>query len=259
MPRRRAAHRLSSGSTARDGPGPAKRGLGIGQTEQFAAFTVGAGGGHAASRRSGRGSVSSTSTPLPQELARHKIEIKAPLRVQVLQRYLRRADLPISETSKPSAVLSEFLSRNRPIREITELAELIVDASKGHHSPDGFPRWCELACAAATDRTQEVAKLLETKFRKGPQRALLLVTAMLHEAHADAVHHGTTALLEAVCHPQDKRPLPAPPSFRPSGVPAAPRPRDGADGSRGGIRLAGNGGRRPETDVTAIQEVVRNP
>jgi hypothetical protein len=40
----------------------------------------------------------------------------------------------------------------------------------------------------------------------GPQRALLLTTAMLHGAHADAVHSATTLLLHAVDHPMDDRP-----------------------------------------------------
>lgn len=143
-------------------------------------------------------------TPFPPELRRYQAPITAPLSERVLQRYLRRAGLPADETIELPAVLSDFLSRSRPPREIAELAELIDRARGTESGGGGFHRWCELACAAATDRADEVAQLV-TRLRRGPQRALLLATAMLHEAHSDAVHDGTTALLKAVHYPRDER------------------------------------------------------
>ena len=145
-------------------------------------------------------------TPLPPELRRYQARIAAPLSGRVLQRYLRRAGLPSDETIEPPAVLSDFLSRNRPLREIAELADLIDRARTAENGAGGFHRWCELACAAATDRADEVAQFV-TRLRKGPQRALLLATAMLHEAHSDAVHDATTALLTAARYPRDERPV----------------------------------------------------
>jgi hypothetical protein len=55
------------------------------------------------------------------------------------------------------------------------------------------------------DRGPQVAKHVAA-MTGGPQRALLLTTAMLHGAHADAVHSATTLLLHAVDHPMDDRP-----------------------------------------------------
>ncbi len=148
----------------------------------------------------------STLVPTAQELARHRVMIAPPQQSRVLRTYLRNAGLSPETTGETPAVLADFLSRKRPIRELALLADLIFRASTAHNGADDFARWCELACGAVEDRAQEVARLV-TRLRKGPPRALLLVTAMLHEAHADAVHRGTDALLRAVGGPPDERPL----------------------------------------------------
>ena len=51
-----------------------------------------------------------------------------------------------------------------------------------------------------------MAALMAT-LSQGPQRALLLATAMLHGAHADSVHHAAASFLSTVEHPRDESPL----------------------------------------------------
>ncbi|UTP34974.1 hypothetical protein [Streptomyces rapamycinicus] len=143
---------------------------------------------------------------LPVELDRHRVEIFRPRGMEVLLRHLRQDGLPQADRIRSVPAVSDFLDTPRPMREIAEFASLIVRAQAAARAQDSFIDWCEIARAALADRGPQVAKQVAT-MTGGPQRALLLTTAMLHGAHADAVHSATTLLLHAVDHPKDDRPL----------------------------------------------------
>lgn len=143
---------------------------------------------------------------LPVELDRHRVEIFHPRGMEVLLRHLRQDGLPQADRVRSVPAVSDFLDTPRPMREIAEFAGLIVRAQAAARAEDSFIDWCESARAAMADRGPQVAKHVAA-VTGGPQRALLLTTAMLHGAHADAVHSATTLLLHAVDHPKDDRPL----------------------------------------------------
>ncbi|OPF78601.1 hypothetical protein VT50_0218680 [Streptomyces antioxidans] len=143
---------------------------------------------------------------LPVELDRHRVEIFRPRGMEVLLRHLRQDGLQHADRAHSAPAVSDFLSTPRPMREIAEFASLIVRAQAAAPAGESFIDWCEIARAAMADRGPQVAKHVAT-MTGGPQRALLLTTAMLHGAHADAVHSATTLLLRAVDHPKDDRPL----------------------------------------------------
>ncbi|WP_152648496.1 ATP-binding protein [Streptacidiphilus anmyonensis] len=143
-------------------------------------------------------------TPLPEALERFRVAIEAAERPRVLRRYLTTAGIRIDDGTPPA--LAEFLHANRPLHEVAAVAQLIVQASERDDGQGDFADWCAAAVDAAADRSDEVAQLVH-RLRDGSQRALLLVTAMLHEAHGDAVDRGTTALLTVLSHPQDQSPL----------------------------------------------------
>ncbi|GAA1122508.1 hypothetical protein [Streptomyces javensis] len=143
---------------------------------------------------------------LPVELDRHRVEIFRPRGMEVLLRHLRQDGLPQADRVRSVPAVSDFLDTPRPMREIAEFASLIVRAQAAARAEDSFIDWCQSARAAMADRGPQVAKHVAA-MTGGPQRALLLTTAMLHGAHADAVHSATTLLLRAVDHPKDDRPL----------------------------------------------------
>ncbi|RAG87381.1 hypothetical protein DN069_02375 [Streptacidiphilus pinicola] len=147
---------------------------------------------------------STVTGPLPDGLGRFEAEIEAPLRSLVLLKHLRAEGL-IPEGATPP-VLRAFLDRMRPMREVADLAALIAKARDSESVDGTFETWCAAAVAAAGDRAKEVADFV-ARLQDGPQRALLLAVAMLHEAHSDAVHRGAAALLTALRHPPEERPV----------------------------------------------------
>ncbi|MET7938364.1 hypothetical protein [Streptomyces sp. NPDC005322] len=143
---------------------------------------------------------------LAVELDRHRVEIFRPRGMEVLLRHLRQDGLPQADRARSVPAVSGFLDTPRPMREIAEFAGFIVRARGAARAGDSFTDWCESARKALADRGPQVAQHV-ADLTEGPQRALLLTTAMLHGAHADAVHNATTLLLNAVDHPKDDRPL----------------------------------------------------
>ncbi|MDW6064390.1 hypothetical protein SAZ11_48665 [Streptomyces sp. FXJ1.4098] len=143
---------------------------------------------------------------LAAELDRHRVEILRPRGLEVLLRHLRKDGLPQADRARSVPAVSGFLDTPRPMREIAEFAGFIVRAKAAARAGASFTDWCESARAALADRGPRVAKHVAA-LAGGPQRALLLTTAMLHGAHADAVHSATTLLMRTVDHPKDDRPL----------------------------------------------------
>ncbi|MBG0829020.1 hypothetical protein HS041_14700 [Planomonospora sp. ID67723] len=146
-----------------------------------------------------------TAGRLQPDLSAFRIEITRPPEQTVFQRYLRAADIPVAETDSSPEPLSDFLAGAPSMRKIADLAELVVEARE--RSESGFAAWCEDALAVLDNRqsTRVTEKL--TILREGPQRALLLATAMMHGARAEAIHRATAALLREVGHPQADLPL----------------------------------------------------
>jgi len=139
-------------------------------------------------------------------LGRHQAEIERPREHEVLLRHLSLEGIPRDSCSPSLPALSDFLASRRPMRDIAELADRIVRARKAAPPEKGFAHWCARALADLSGRRTQVAKRL-AELGTGPQRALLLSTAMLHEAHSDVVHHGAESLLLIVGSPKDGRPL----------------------------------------------------
>ncbi|MFI0773868.1 hypothetical protein [Streptomyces sp. NPDC021212] len=131
-------------------------------------------------------------------------EMARPQEMRLLRAYLRHDG--ITEAGRPPARLTEYLAGRPPVREIAELAGLIRRARDAARGAGGFPEWCATALAAVTARDKDVTQLVAER-REGPQRALLLTTAMLHGAHADAIHQATASLLKVARYPEDTRPL----------------------------------------------------
>jgi hypothetical protein len=120
---------------------------------------------------------------------------------EVLRRYLRLAGVPGAVTIPPP----EFLKTARPVREIAKFADLVVSAYKNapeapHHA------WYKSAESAYSGFGTGVAKAVK-ELRHGPQRALLLATAMLHNAHVDHVHDAAVALLDIVGYADERHSL----------------------------------------------------
>ncbi|MET9338204.1 hypothetical protein [Nonomuraea sp. NPDC003804] len=127
--------------------------------------------------------------------------IDRPSTLEVLRRHLRLEGVPGAATSPQPA----FLSTDRPILEIARFAGFVRKAYE-NATGTGYPDWYKAAERASTGRGPEVATVV-SKLRFGPQRALLLATAMLHRAHVDHVYSAATALLETVDYADDRHSL----------------------------------------------------
>ncbi|MEU5997597.1 hypothetical protein ABZ837_07200 [Streptomyces sp. NPDC047197] len=141
----------------------------------------------------------------PEFLALRK-KIGPPDRLDVIIRHLRCGglDTRICDPSPPA--LLTFVETRPPMRELARLAVRILEMRAAGREGDTFGAWCERAVAEQTDRGPEVAELVP-HVRKGPQRALLLSSALLHGARAEAVHRATASLLSVVKSPVEARPL----------------------------------------------------
>ncbi|MFF4985754.1 hypothetical protein ACFY19_01130 [Streptosporangium saharense] len=140
------------------------------------------------------------------DLDRYRAGITHPPAREVLRRYLREGGIPGIELDFSSPELSDFLNRGRPVRDVARFAGIVLEARERSQEGERFAAWCENALAVMTRAVEQIAGLL-AKAREGPQRALLLTTAMLHGAHADAVYHGAASLLRVTKHPEDERKL----------------------------------------------------
>jgi hypothetical protein len=144
--------------------------------------------------------------PEPKDLRpesdQYRVRIERPPTQEVLRRYLRLAGIP-----QPGQLpAGQFPGDNQPLREIARYVQLVTDARERASSQGDLATWCAAAYQAWRGQVTEVAALVAT-LSKGPQRALLLATAMLHGAHADSVHHAAASFLQTVEHPRDESPV----------------------------------------------------
>jgi hypothetical protein len=142
-------------------------------------------------------------TDLQPEFGQYRVRIERPPVHEVLQRHLRMENI----VPPPDSVAQlPFLKGHRPLREIPRYVELIRDAKEKASGAGDFAAWCADAQQALSGREREVAGLV-AGLSLGPQRALLLATAMLHGAHADNIHRASGSLLATVEHPSDECPV----------------------------------------------------
>ncbi|WP_051751284.1 hypothetical protein [Streptosporangium amethystogenes] len=144
---------------------------------------------------------------LGADLGAYRVKITRPAGRAVLQRYLRMEGIPVAETDSAPQAAADFLIRKPSMQEIADFAALVVEARTTAGSAGGFASWCENALAVLDNHQGNLVAKDLAELRQGPQRALLLATAMLHGAHIDVVHRATAAMMEGVEHPQDERPL----------------------------------------------------
>ncbi|MGV9772653.1 hypothetical protein [Streptosporangium sp. NPDC003464] len=143
---------------------------------------------------------------LRADLGTYRIGITRPSAGAVFQRYLRAKDIPVAETDSAPEALSEFLARNPSMRGIADFATLVIEVRTTARSA-GFAAWCDSALAVLDNKqSMRVTERLAT-LPQGPQRALLLATAMLHGARAEAIQRATASLLDIAEHPQNVLPL----------------------------------------------------
>ncbi|MEV4166491.1 hypothetical protein [Nonomuraea dietziae] len=135
------------------------------------------------------------------EFGRFHSRIGRPPPQEVLRRYLRLAGVPGAVSIPPP----DFLKTERPVREIAKFADLVVSACK--NAPEAScSAWYQSAEGAYTGHGTGVAEAVK-ELRHGPQRALLLATAMLHNAHVDHIHDAAVALLDVVGYPDERHSL----------------------------------------------------
>ncbi|RCG33144.1 hypothetical protein DQ384_01510 [Sphaerisporangium album] len=139
------------------------------------------------------------------ELGEFRADIARPSALDVVRLHLRHAGLSAEEFRRPTPELDGFLAASRSMREIEEFAGF-VSRARAENRQGGFPAWCALARGAMSDQSKDVAMLFGN-LGKGPQRALLLATALLSGAHADQVAEAATTLLDLVEYSRDDSPL----------------------------------------------------
>lgn len=138
------------------------------------------------------------------ELGPFIVEIVRPKGREVFQRYLRCDGIENFTSAQLDVDELKTCLDAGLMRDIAQLAELVRNA-KERNPTQTFTDWQSEARAALTKRSSEVAEQMK-KLRLGPQRALLLATAMFSGAHADAVFAATSTLCEGVKQPEDDRP-----------------------------------------------------
>jgi hypothetical protein len=131
--------------------------------------------------------------------------IQRPPGIDVVRRHLVVAGIPFTEEQLRSAEALRSRLTSDPMRELAELVRLIGTARASLGTVKGFDGWLAAALDVLGELGNEVAKQAKEQ-RTGPQRALLLATAMLVGAPADQVHHAAAELLVATSQPGDERP-----------------------------------------------------
>ncbi|MGY0487780.1 hypothetical protein [Streptomyces sp. WG-D5] len=143
---------------------------------------------------------------LAPEFFAFRKKIERPDGMDVIVRHLRCGGLDTKICDPPPSVLLSFVQKEPPMRELALLADRILQVRAVRHERGAFVAWCEQAVAAQTDRGTEVATLVP-QMRRGPQRALLLSSSLLHRARSEAVQQATADLLAVVKTPAETRPL----------------------------------------------------
>lgn len=130
--------------------------------------------------------------------------IRRPSGLDAVRRHLQVAGVPFAEEQLRSPDLRSRLKTD-PIGELAELVRLVGAARDNLGNAAGFDRWLAAALDALDELGNKVAAHVR-EHRAGPQRALLLATAMLAEAPPDQVRFAAAELAAATAQPDDERP-----------------------------------------------------
>ncbi|GAA2155317.1 hypothetical protein [Actinomadura napierensis] len=120
----------------------------------------------------------------------------------VFRRYLKQDDVPFP-TPLPSL---PPLTARPSLERVARYAHFVVVEHKKGIGGSSFTEWCEVAERALSGHRDELARHI-AKLTRGTQRAFLLVTAMLHGAHAETVYRGATEFLRIMEQPPEDVPL----------------------------------------------------
>ncbi|MFJ8002376.1 hypothetical protein ACIQ7D_35620 [Streptomyces sp. NPDC096310] len=116
--------------------------------------------------------------------------------LDIIKLHLRRAKLDPGLADSGSHALAEFLERRPPLADVAGFAQYLCRAAAEDPSLS-FATWCARALNALSGQPEDARKRLRDT-PKGASRALLVATAMLHEARSDAVHRAASLLLTTV-------------------------------------------------------------
>ncbi|HEY3750842.1 MAG TPA: hypothetical protein VGL80_16740 [Pseudonocardiaceae bacterium] len=133
-------------------------------------------------------------------------ELERPNALDVVRRHLQVAEIPFAEGQLRANTALRPRLTVEPIHQLAELVRLIGAARERLGDAEGFDAWVAAAFAVLDELGHRVAAQVKEQ-RTGPQRALLLATAMLIDAPADQVHLAATELTLAAAQPNDERPV----------------------------------------------------
>ncbi|MGW7411887.1 hypothetical protein, partial [Streptomyces sp. NPDC054863] len=118
------------------------------------------------------------------------------MEMALVRKYLHADGRGVKHTDCPPREVTDYLSGAPPLSQVARLAqEFSGHLARGVTADDGWQRALE-AVVPPKDAAGHFDDV-----RKGGHRALLLATAMLHNARVDAVHRGAVLLLDAT-HPE---------------------------------------------------------
>ncbi|MFG2075977.1 hypothetical protein [Nonomuraea maritima] len=144
---------------------------------------------------------------LRADLGAYSVTLSRPAEQKVLRSYLRAESIPTAATDAMPADCVEFFAKAPPIRRIADFASLVIEARDAMGSDGDFAVWCKKALAVLDNKQSASVRDKLATLCWGPQRAMLLATAMLHGAHVENVHRACASLLQVVGHPQAQHPL----------------------------------------------------
>ncbi|MGW5673990.1 hypothetical protein ACWEV4_02685 [Streptomyces sp. NPDC003860] len=141
---------------------------------------------------------------LDSDLAPLRVALGRPDGQAVFRRHLLVKRVAFDGDDLKTATLTRMFAGS-PMEELERLADLVAQARDSHAYGTEFPAWIEVATAAVTNWSEQVAKQLRDH-RDGADRALLLTAAMVSGAAGEAVLSGANSLLELLQHEPDGTP-----------------------------------------------------
>ncbi|MER5770906.1 hypothetical protein [Streptomyces sp. NPDC001985] len=133
----------------------------------------------------------------------HAISRPEGMELDIVKRHLRIAGLdPLAAEDSPAEV-TDFLLSTPPLTQVAAFAQYLCLAAERGGS---FQDWCSRALDGVVRQRREPGVQLHTVRRSTP-RALLVATAMLHEARSDTVHRAAVLLLDKKGSSQEAREL----------------------------------------------------
>ena len=133
------------------------------------------------------------------------VTLKRPDGARVVRRHLEVAEIPFDDHQLRDNLALRDRQATDPMRTLAELVRLVGDARDQLGPAIGFAGWLDAALGVLGELGDKVAAQVKD-LRSGPQRALLLATAMFADAPADQVDYAAAALAGVAAQPDDERP-----------------------------------------------------